>query len=198
MSRLNQAVEHFVSIARSHPADAIGPELDKLAQASRSDPSGNFVAEMSPVAPITWMTRQILPAAQQATGQIPLFVPYPCRIVGARTTILLVDPTQGIVEPPPAAIDLYLQINRKDGYTARTDQQLAQTEDSSVVNLESIDATIANRLLDLDLPENQNHIGVAFRWAVPVATVAGFAWGDVQISINWFVDPKIKGRGWDP
>jgi hypothetical protein len=196
MQRLAAAVEEFAALVRSHPADSVGPGLDRLVQLARSDPSGSFSAQMSPEAPITWMTRAVLPAAQQATGTIPLFIPYPCTLVGAHTTIALIDPAQGLVEAPPALIDVKLQINRKDEYTARADQQLAQTEDSSVVNLGALDATIANRLLRLDMPENENHVGVVFRWATPLANVAAFGYGDLQISINWFVDPKIKGRGW--
>ena len=196
MQRLAAAVEDFAQLVRVHPADSVGPGLDRLLQLARSDPSGSFSAQMSPEAPITWMTRAILPANQQATGTIPLFIPYPCVIVGAHTTIALIDPAQGLVEAPPALIDVKLQINRKDEYTARADQQLSQTEDSSVVNLGALDATIANRLLRLDMPETENHVGVVFRWATTLANVAAFGYGDLQISINWFVDPKIKGRGW--
>lgn len=194
--QLVQGVEEFAAAVRAHPAESVGPRLDRLLQIARSDPSGNYVAQMMPEAPNTWMSRAVLPAAQQNTGAIPLFVPYPCTIVGAYITVAMIDPTQGLVEPPPSFLDVKLTINRKNEYTARTDQQLAQTDDSSVVNLGAIDGNNASRILRLDLPETENHIAIAYRWAVPIATVAAFGYGDVQISINWFIDPKIKGDGW--
>lgn len=196
MNRLPQQIEEFAARVRQHPAEANGAALENLLQAARKDRSGNYTAQMSPAAPTTWLTRGILPSTVQATGTIPLYIPYPCRIVGAHIEHLGL-PVDEQRAPPNQALDVYVQINRKDGITARADQNLAQDEDANVVSLYSLDAVIANRLIDLELPETQgNHIGVQLRWSVPLATVASFGWSDVQVSINWFIDPFYKGHGW--
>jgi hypothetical protein len=117
----------------------------------------------------------------------PIYIPYPIEIVGMLPTILLIDSDPTVVEPPPEAIDVFLQINQKDTLTARSNRRTAQGQSPQVVNLPAISATIGNRLFCKVLDEQSNTFSIRFQWAVDVATVAALKWGTVQISLNWFV-----------
>lgn len=186
---LRIGVQDFVETARSKPAEAVGPALEKLSQLAK-DAHGisDTVALTCPVANTTWMSRATLSATARESNIDPLQIPYACTIVGALPTLLLVGTGANDIEPPMDAIDMFLQIDRKETFTARTDRITTQQQDSQVVNLSAFDPQRALRVLELQLRNEMNVVSVRFRWAVDLTLVAAFNWGDTQISINWFVD----------
>lgn len=191
---LRSAIAEFVETARAHPSDAVGPALERLDQFAKAQRGADSIALSARTANITWMSRTTLSPTSLDSTQEMIEIPYPCTIVGVLPTILLIDSTQGLIEPPPEAIDMFLQVDRKDTFTARTDRNLTQLDDPQVVNLPAIDPRTALRVLELELGELKNYLAVRCRWAVPLATVAAFNWGTVQLSFNWYVDPLRKGR----
>lgn len=184
---IRSAVRQYVRTAREHPGDALGPALDELDRKARSERSGSYVAQTSPVADYTWLNRLVLDKTLAQSEEDPIYIPYPIEIVGMLPTILLIDADQTVVEPPPEAIDVFLQINQKDTLTARSNRRTAQGQSPQVVNLPAISCTIGNRLFGKVLDEQSNTFSIRFQWAVDLATVAALKWGTVQISLNWFV-----------
>lgn len=191
---LAQRVLEFSARARSRPAEAVGPELDALAEDARRAISGSFVAQTSPVANYTWLSRAVLDPATLYTTQEPIVIPYDCELVGVLPTILLVDTTAGLVEPPIEAIDVFMQIDRKDTLTARAETTVTATQDAQMINLPSVSATIANRCFSKQL-DAQSSMSVKFGWATDLATVAALKWGKVQISLNWYVIDRTGEKG---
>ncbi len=194
--QLARVVRKFASDVRKDPSSIVGAKLDALERSADEADRGIYVAREQPVAAETWMSRGVLPAANQQSDVIPIDIPYSMKIFGCHIAVLLTTAQQGIVEPPAKAIDVFLQLNRHEAFTNRTDRNLTAAEDSQVVSLTALDSLV--RLLDLELPQGNNVISVKFRWSVPLATVAAMGWGDVQISLNWIVDPLVKrwlGKG---
>lgn len=188
---LRIAVDDFVQTARAKPAEAVGPALEKLAQSAKdSRRVSDAVAVTAPLANTTWMSRATLAATARESNIDPLQIPYACTIVGALPTVLLVDTGANAIEPPMDAIDMFLQIDRRETFTARTDRITNQQQDSQVVNLSAFNPRRSLRIIELQLRNEMNVVSVRFRWAVDLTLVAAFNWGDVQISINWFVDKE--------
>ncbi len=186
---LRNAVLSFVNEARANPSASVGPELDRLAQVANDSGAADAVAVSGRVANMTWMSRALLLPTQLDSIQQPIEIPYPCTIVGVLPTILLLDTGGATIEPPPEAIDVFLQIDRNETLTATTDRMTSALQDPQVVNLPALDPRIGLRLMELHLGNKMNTVSVRFRWAVPLATVAAKTWGSVQISLNWYVKP---------
>jgi hypothetical protein len=191
---LARAIEDFADRVRQRPAESVGPELDRLVQFARTTKQGERYALVSDVAPETWMQKVTLLSTQLVSPTNPMLFPYPCRIVGCDPEILLVQSGGGIVEAPPEAIELFLNIDRHENLTVRTDQQLPAGANAYVVKLNSISSRIANRLLNLEFTKNDQNLSFYVGWAVDLATVAAFSWGHLEVSLNWFVEPLDKGK----
>ncbi len=190
MSLLERAFQNFYSRVRASPSLSVGPELERLKEIADRGEAATAYAQKSPVANVTWMQRAILQASKAESPQTPMEITYACKIVGCLPTILLVTAAQNIVEPPPEAIDVFMQLDRTETFTARQDKLLASGQDAQVVNLPGFNNLV--RSFELDLNNDTNVLSVTFKWAVDLATVAAFGWGDVQISLLWFVDPELK------
>lgn len=192
--KLQSVVQKYLDDVTARPAESVGPSLDRLKAALNDVDDGTRLARVAPVANLTWMNREILTAARLDSPQDNIKIPFKCRIVGAKVSMLLIDPTNGIVLPPPEAIDVFIEMNRRDEYTARADDRLGVDEDPQVVSLLALDTQEANRQMCIEMPATGFQvISVRYRWALPLATVALFGWGDTQISINWFIDPLDDG-----
>jgi hypothetical protein len=188
--QLKRAFLSWYDNVRARPSESIGPGLERLKAIAEASDVAVAYAQKSPVANVTWMQRAILQAAQATSPLMPMEITYACKIVGCVPTVLLVQAGQAIVEPPLAAIDVFMQLDRTETFTARQDKLLAAGQDSLVCNLAAFADTV--RSFELDLNNDNNVLSVTFKWAVDLATVAAFGWGDVQISLNWFVDPKLR------
>jgi hypothetical protein len=185
-------VIEFYNRVRARPAESVGPELEALAQAARGELSGSYAAQTSPIASHTWLTDAVLLPTELTTSQEPINMPYNCEIVGLFPTVLLIDSTQGIVEPPMEAIQVMLEVDRREKLTARADEMTSQSQDADVVTLPSISASIANRLFGYRVKGAKTKISVRFGWRVDLATVAAMNWGKVLVGIDWFVRPTIE------
>lgn len=190
MDKLRRAFIAFYDRVRASPSLSVGPELERLKEIAEEGDVAVAYAQKSPVANVTWMQRAILQASQATSPQLPMEITYACKIVTCAPTVLLVQSAQNVVEPPLAAIDVFMQLDRTETFTARQDKLLAAGQDSQVVNLAAFADTV--RSFELDLNNDNNVLSVTFKWAVDLAIVAAFGWGDVQISLNWAVDPKLK------
>jgi hypothetical protein len=191
-ARLRLAIDEYVRAAKSSPADQVGGALERLQQvASDSRGVSDSVALCQRVANSTWMSRIQLAKTVLESNSDPILIPYPCVVVGMLPTVLLIDSTAQIVEPPLEAFDIYVQIDRRDTLTATSDRVSATTQDVQVVNLPAFLPYTALRTLELELGNTQNIIGVRLRWAVPLTIVTAMHWGDVQISMNWFIDRRL-------
>lgn len=191
---LARAIEDFAERVRQRPAESVGPELDRLVQFARAVKQGESYALVSRSAPETWMQKVTLPSTQLVSPTDPMQFPYPCRIVGCDPEVLLVTAAQAIVEPPPEAIEVYLNIDRHEQLTMRSDAQVPAGANAYVVKLDSISARIANRLLNLEFTKNDQTMSLYVGWAVDLATVTAFGWGNVEVAFNWFVEPLAGGR----
>lgn len=190
MDKLKRAFDAFYDRVRASPSLSVGPELERLKAISDEGDVAVAYAQKSPVANVTWMQRSILQAAKTEAPQMPMEITYACKIVGCVPTVLLVTAGQGIVEPPLSAIDVFMQLDRKETFNARQDKLLAAGQDTQVANLAAFADTV--RSFELDLNNDNNVLTCTFKWAVDLTVVAAFGWGDVQISLNWFVDPVLK------
>lgn len=190
MDKLKRAFIAFYDRVRASPSLSVGPELERLKEIAEASDVATAYAQKSPVANVTWMQRAILQATKAEAPQLPMEITYACKIVGCVPTILLVQAGQAIVEPPLSAIDVFMQLDRTETFTARQDKLLSSGQDAQVVNLAAFDDVV--RSFELDLNNDNNVLSVTFKWAVDLTVVAAFGWGDVQISLNWFVDPKLK------
>jgi len=182
----------FYDRVRASPSLSVGPELERLKDMAEASDVANAYAQKSPVANVTWMQRGLLLNTQQETAQIPMEVTYACKIVQCKPTVLLVDFGQEtqFVEPPLEAIDVFLQLDRHEVFTARQDKLVTAGQNVQVVNLAAFDDVV--RSFELDLNDDNNVLAVTFRWAVDLSVVTAAGWGSVQISLNWMVDPKLK------
>lgn len=185
MSNLIYDVRRFLADARRNPARAVGEALDELERAVDREFDGAFVAQTSPVARDTWMARAQLAAGAPESAPITVPLGEPVEIVGFLPTVLALGDTP----PPPEAIDVWIEANRRDTITARAETGVAAGDDIRVVNLPMISAAVANRLIGWRLTAADPTIAVKFRWAVPLATVAAQGWSDAQVSLGLFVRP---------
>jgi len=190
MSQLARQVLDFYNRVRREPSISVGPELDKLREFADREVGAQNVALTSPVASRTWMTRKVLASTQRETAQEPIeatdFV-----IVGVHVVLLALEPPPKI-PPPLSAIDIFLQIDRRDHLTASVERIRSQTQELDSVSLSALDAGIANRVFRLNL-NNPQKLAVRFKWAVDNTIVNLFNWSNVQISVNWFVSEKSEG-----
>jgi hypothetical protein len=186
-------VREFGRRVRASPALSVGPDLDRLIEQADREDEGYVAAYKSPIANLTWMQRGTLSRVELASPQLPMEIPFACKIVACKVvTILNEMPGDGVdfVEPPLSAIDVVMQLNRKELFTARVDKLNAANQDTMVVSLASFDDAV--RTFELTLNPDDNILSVQFKWAVDLAIVAAYEWGNVQISMNWAVDPKIR------
>jgi hypothetical protein len=186
---LREEVMDFVRAAREHPSEAVGERLAVLERKARSGLSGSYNARTSSVARLTWANFLTLDKTKRTTIQDPIEIPYPIEIVGFLPLVTLIDTSQTAIEPPMSAINVFLQINREDVLTARSDRTTSQDDDPQMVPLPSISADLANRLFGQVAPSATNTLSVKFGWAVDLATVAALGWGTCLISLSWFVRP---------
>ena len=189
MDPLRETVLDFVERVRARPSESVGPALDDLKQAAmRSE--GHLAANLgTPIADYTWMSSLDLDPANNSTELDPVDIPHPLEIVGMKFGVILLDITGALVEPPPEAIDIFLQINRKDTLTARADKVQTLNDDTEVVSMIALDATIANRIVRRRLDLNtDNTISWRLRWAVDAATRTGLKYSSVRVRMNWFIN----------
>lgn len=196
MGQFIQRFRDFARMVRANPSKAVGEDLDRLILlADRGDDAAAY-AYKSPVANVTWMQRGFLGRSELQTGQLPMQIPFACRITGCQPVILLKDGIgDGVtfIEPPIQAIDAVIQLNRSEVFTARTDKLVAVDQDTMVCSLAALDNRV--RSLEMELNADDNVLSVQFKWALPltgVGSVEQYEWGSVQISLNWFVDPTIR------
>jgi hypothetical protein len=194
MADLRYDVLTFIREARERPGLATGTALDALeASASRSF-EGGFVTQTAPVAPLTWMTRSLLRKAQQESQPDELKLGEPVEIVGVLPTILANDEAFPLAPaPPPEAIDVFLELNRREQLTAQGEKGTTPGRDRTVVNLPMISIN-GPRLFGLFLGSADPILSVRFRWAVPLTTVAAYGWADTQVSLGFYVRPMIPNR----
>jgi hypothetical protein len=196
MSRFRQAFQEWAPRARKSPAEAVGDGLDRLIKLAERGEDAAAYAYKSPVANVTWMQRGYLSRQQLQTAQLNMMIPYACRITGAHVNILLVDALgDGVtfVEPPIQALDVLVQLNRAEVFTARTDKLVSVNQDAMVCSLDTINNTV--RSFEMELNADDNVLSTTFKWAVPLTgngSVEQYEWGGVQISLNWFVDPHVR------
>lgn len=185
MNNLNFAVRRFLAEARRSPAAAVGTALDELEAEAARDLDGAFVARTSPVATNTWMGRATLRKTQPSTAPDIVAMGMPVEVVGFFPTILALE--QGLTVPPLEAIDVHLELNRRDVITARAESGVQAGDPIDVVNLPMISSVVANRLIGWKLSAADPNISIEFRWAVPLAVVTALGWSDIQISLGMFV-----------
>jgi hypothetical protein len=194
MGDLRFDVLTFVREVRQRPALASGDALDALEQAAQRSFDGGFVTQTSPVAPLTWMSRSLLKKDQQESQPDELKLGEPIEIVGCLPTILANDEANPLLLAPPAeAIDVFLELNRREQLTAQGEKGSAVGRDRTVVNLPMISVQ-GPRLFGLYLGAADPILSIRFRWAVPLSTVAAYGWADAQVSIGFYVRSLIPGR----
>ncbi|MBX3128390.1 MAG: hypothetical protein KF718_16830 [Polyangiaceae bacterium] len=187
MSNLNFAVRKFLANARRSPVAAVGEALDELEREADKAFDGAYVSHTSPVATNTWMARMALLNTQQESAPDQISMGMPVEIVGFLPTILGLQDTDVLRAPPMQAIDLSIELNRREVITARAESGAAAGEDVNVVNLPMVSARIANRLIGWRLSAADPTISIQCRWAVPLAIVTAMGWCDVQVSLGIFV-----------
>src|SRR5579885_3548676 len=185
-AELSWAVQAFVDEVRQNPATAVAPErLRELERRAREDLDGSRIATTAPVADRTLLSRVLLTAANSGTvnDDFP-DLGESMRIVGFNPTIVALE--SGKTLPPLAAIDVRISLgrNKKEIYTealnlpqkaGSTGPMVAQSE---FVPLSSIDAAIANRLMDFHLDESPYAVTFDYQWAVDAATRTALNWSN--------------------
>lgn len=184
----------FARRVRANPSLSVGPELDTLtAMAARGDEATAY-AYKSPVANVTWLQRGILSRDELASPQLPMEIPYACRIVGCMVVHGLGESPIGDgvtwLEAPLSAIDVVITLNRSEQFTARMDKLAAANQDTMVVSAAALNDTV--RSFEMELNSDDNILSVQFKWALDLTIVAANEWGNQLISLNWFVDPKYR------
>lgn len=189
---LQEMVRRFVAEARRSPALAVGAALDELDKASLQEFEGAFNVNAAAVAAHTWMARAELQAALQESEPDVIALGEPIEIVGFFPTILA---TQGdpAIAPPMEAIDVMIELRRREWLTSRAESNVAAGEDARVVNLPMISSAVANRLIGYKADDKDPTLTMRFRWAVTPAVVAAMGWSNVQISVGIFVRPLRGG-----
>jgi hypothetical protein len=185
MTTLGYKVRRFAAEARKSPALAVGKALDELERAVDRSFDGAFIASTQPVAPYTWQIRKTLLATTQESDSDEVLLGEPVEIVGMEPSILLVGTGPGLVLPPIEAIDVFVQQDRKEVFTATA--RPPGNQQPQLVNLPFMSTSKRLFALMMDRKKVDPMISMKFRWAVPVATVAAFGWGDTQISVGMFV-----------
>lgn len=188
---LSMEVLRFVREARKRPALAVGEALDALEQQASASFDGGFATLTSPVAPLTWMTRSLLPITEQESQPDVVKLGEPIEIVGALPTVFKTSIAG--TTPPLEAIDVFLELNRREQLTAQGEKGTTIGRDRTVVNLPMI-SVLAPRLMGLYLGAADPVLEVKFRWAIPFADIAALGFGDVQVSLGFFVRPLIPDR----
>jgi len=189
---LASAVYRHLARVRENPAAAVAPEeLEELEREARNAMDGTRLALTAPSADRTMLSRVVLLAASTSAvvDDFPN-VGEPIRIVGFNPTIIALE--DGKVLPPTWAIDVRITTGRaqKEIYTNAQNLQNAAAPlvpQSQFVPLSSIDAAIANRLMDFVLDRQPVAIEFAYQWAVDQTTRTALNWSNVQISVAWFV-----------
>lgn len=190
---LSHEIRRYVREVRERPTLATGAALDALEDAAKHAFTGGFVTSTSPVAPLTWMSRAVLRKDQAESQSDELKLGEPIEIVGILPTILRADEDPLLVQPPIEAIDVFLELNRRDFLTAQGEKGTAPGRDKSVVNLPMISVQ-GPRLLGLVLDAADPIMSIRFRWAIPLALVASYGFADVQCSLGFYVRPLIPRR----
>jgi hypothetical protein len=193
-AQLRRAVDAFIDEVNASPSASVGAALERLKAARNEGDRGMSYAEVSPVANETWMQTLTLPAAQTSSIANPLQIPYPCKLIGCVVEPLLVTFAQGIVEAPPEAIRVFLNINRHEDLTMRVDKNLRSQDNPQLASIMALDqGRDKNRSFCLEFDENDNTFSAQAFWAVDLTVVAAAGWGDMLIQLNWIVEPKNKG-----
>lgn len=194
--RMKRKVDDFVRRVRASPSLSVGPELDALQKAAWEGDEASVAAYKSPIANVTWMQRAVLMRNQLSTPQVPMEIPYACRIVTCHPVLSLYEapnPENNIdyIEAPISAVDVVMQLNRLETFTARMDKLVGQNSDAMVCSLAAFDDRI--RSFELELNADDNILAVQFKWATEdLGDILNFNWGSLRISLNWAVDPKLK------
>jgi len=188
--QLSSEVLRFVGRVREQPARAVDPdELERLERWARSDMSDAAVAQLSPTARLTWLSRVQLPVAQDESVEdtIETFG-RPVEIVGFFPSLLaLSDDTL----PPIEAIDVSISSTKGDTRFLTSANQTAQNPlvQPQYATLASQSATIANRLIRWRVGEDsggQALLSLKHRWNVSSAVRTALGWSDIQISVDIF------------
>jgi hypothetical protein len=194
--KLRRKVDDFVRRVRARPSESVGPELDSLQKAIWEGDEAAVSAYKSPIANVTWMQRAVLMRDQLSTPQIPMEIPYACRIVTCHPVLSLYEAPNAeaaidYIEAPISAVDVVMQLNRLETFTARMDKLVGQNSDAMVCSLAAFDDRI--RSFELELNADDNILAVQFKWATEnLQDIIDFNWGSLRISLNWAVDPKLK------
>jgi len=184
---LEMAVVRFLREIRESPAKAVDPhEIQELERAlTKDERSDGIVARAEPCAQYTWQLRSTLLRTELNAASDEVNLGEPLHIVGFVPTLLLVDTSGlGFLLPPMEAIDVQLLFNRKAEYTATATERGTNKPIANYANMPGLD--IATRIANIPV-EGAAIFSANFQWAVDLATVAFFGWGDTQISLEFFV-----------
>lgn len=185
---LRETVRDYVDSVRASPAAGLGPKFDELARAAADDHTGLAATLGTPIAEYTWMSSLDLLASQETTELGVVDIPNPIEVVGIKPLVIFIDTAGTQVEPPISAIDLFLQLNRKDTLTARADKLQTLNDDTETCSLAAIDASIANRLIIKRMDANTtNVITWRLRWGVDATIRTALKYGNIRVRLNWYI-----------
>lgn len=187
---LQQMVREYVAEARGNPAWAVRREvLDELEQSASADFRGGYVTTTSPVAPITWMAKTKLLAADDETEFTPIEMGEPIEIVGVHAVVLGLEAGKVVLGPESLEVAVETVEGTGRRFTASKRQDGAR-RDATVCTLSSLDAQVANRLLAWKLGVEDPRLSFKVRWAIDdAATRAALNLSNVLVSLNLFVRP---------
>ncbi len=187
---LATAVMRHINRVHDNPATAVDPnELDELRRYAWEDLQDCYVAQTSPVAKYSFMSRLLLdPAADESDTDTIDSLGEPIEIVGFDVQLLQLsvptineqpDPpiTSGIIPQsfagrvPIEAVDVQITRTKggRDVLTAANQQPKFGQPAPLFVPLKSVSATIGNRLLRWRIDTDDALISFKYRWAVSAA-----------------------------
>lgn len=187
-------VRDWVADMKLRPADAAKPEnLEALLRAADVSWDGSFVANHSPVAPLTWEEQALLHFDDVESERTKFNFPYRMEVVGMRPSLSVIQPiTTGMIVPTLDDIQVAIDINEAEHLTSLDGQATTAStkRGGNFVSLAAIGVQVP-RLFGLKLVSPQPELGMTFRWkqlpasgAVPPDFI-GFA--DVLIGVSLYV-----------
>jgi hypothetical protein len=162
---LSFEVRKYLDHIRQHPSDALNPVLLKSLERSVDESAEELTAALyAPEAPLTWETRVILQGATVQSARQPLVFPKPVDVIGMYPSVIPITNTNGLITPTLDDIDVALDQNSSQYFSAGQGAQNAQGGTAGqFVTLASMGVQVP-RLFLLHLDAAQPDFGMTFRW----------------------------------
>ncbi len=148
------------------------------------------VPRLKPFAADTWELRAFLSGTDAETDRLPLNFPRPKLIVGVHSVVIRGSYGGGVAIPAPEDILVLFDLDNMRRFTSEGQSSNAG-QNSSFVNLSSLDTRYRDLLIDCNAP--QPVIGLTFAWWHFEPGTRRYE--DAEIAVSFFVQDPIPGVG---